>query len=112
MSAAKIDAAAASQKSITDPSYTIAEFCLAEGMTKVTYHKLRNLGQGPREMRIGAMVRITHKARLDWQKARENPTGAEAAAVEKMRRGLRTRSHAAAARAVKSPQHVSRRKRA
>ena len=109
---AKKLASALAQRHVPEPSYTIAGFCLAEGITKTTYHKLRNLGLGPREMRNLSLVRISHRARLDWQAARENPVGAEAKAVRETRDEMRKRSRAAAERAVKSPKHVSAGRRA
>jgi len=102
-------AIATPQPHVTEPSYTIREFCLAERMSTPTYYKLKNLGLGPREMRKGAAISISHRARLDWQLARENPTGAEAEAVREAEDGLRNRSRAAAAKSIKSPRHVSRR---
>jgi hypothetical protein len=96
----------------TEPSYTIRQFCHAEGLSPPTYFKLRAMGLGPREMRTGALVRITHRARLDWHRARENPTGTEADAVRKTAEAMRARSRAAVKVAVASPRHVSNRGRA
>ena len=59
---------------IIDPSYTIAEFCAAEHITAPTFYKLKRAGLGPKEMRHGAAIRISHRARLEWQKERERPT--------------------------------------
>jgi hypothetical protein len=101
------ETAAAQQR---EPSYTIRSFCKAEGISRFTYFRLRAEGLAPREMRLGAAVRISHKARLDWQSARENPTGAEAKAVEARRAAMRERSTAAATKAVRSPRHRSKRK--
>jgi hypothetical protein len=95
----------------TLPSYTIGEFCIAEKISPPTYYKLRHLGLGPREMHIGAAVRISHDARLDWQRARENPQGAELEAVRSAAEGRRQRSHAAIKRALASPRHISKRRR-
>ena len=60
-----------------EPSYSVAEFCAAEGLTRTTFYKMRRQGFGPREMRIGRVIRITHRARLDWQQERENPSPKE-----------------------------------
>jgi hypothetical protein len=95
-----------------ESSYTIREFCRVERITPPTYYKLRAQGLGPREMRTGTLVRITHRARLDWHWARENPTGAEAEAVHKTAEVMRARSRAAVKAAVASPRHVSNRRRA
>src|SRR5262245_23111926 len=92
-----------------EPSYTIREFCAAEGITTPTYYKLKRQGLGPKEMRLGTAVRISHRARGEWQRARENPQGAEAKAVRKKAEALCERSKAAVKRAIASPNHVSRR---
>jgi hypothetical protein len=68
---------------VYDPSYTVEEFCRAERMSVEQYYKLKKLGRGPREMRIGTLVTITHRDRLAWQDARRNPKGAEADEVKK-----------------------------
>ena len=49
-----------------EPSYSIKQFCEAEGISGPTYFKLREAGLGPEEMRPGGlnMVRITHAARI------------------------------------------------
>ena len=79
-------------------SYSIRQFCIAENISPMTYFKLRTEGRGPKEMRIGTAVRISYRARIDWQRARENPTGAEAAAIATTRAQLRQRGRAAATR--------------
>jgi hypothetical protein len=53
---------------VADPSLTVAEFCDAESIGRSTYHKLRKEGRGPRELRIGPAIRITHQARIEWRK--------------------------------------------
>ena len=95
-----------------EPSYTIGEFCRAERISLPTFYKLKRLGLGPREMRNGALIRISHQARVDWQRARENPAGEEAVAVLKSAEAIRARSRAAVKAAVASPHHVSNRRRA
>ena len=54
-----------------EQSYTIAEFCAAERMSRSMFYKLKNQGKGPRVYYIGNVQRITHKARLDWHRERE-----------------------------------------
>jgi len=93
-------------------AFTISEFCRRHGISRPTYFKERDLGRGPKEMRFGAVVRISSAAEAEWQRERENPQGAEAEAVRKTQEDLRKRSHAAASRAVESPRHVSARRRA
>jgi predicted DNA-binding transcriptional regulator AlpA len=93
-------------------AFTIAEFCRRNGISEPTYFKLRDLGRGPKEMRLGAAVRISSAAESAWQRARENPKGEEAEAVRKAQDDLRKRSHAAASRSIESPRHISTRRRA
>jgi hypothetical protein len=54
-----------------EPSYTIAEFCDAENICRGMYYKLKRAGKGPREMAVGTHKRISHAARIDWQRDRE-----------------------------------------
>jgi hypothetical protein len=61
---------------ITDPSYTVEEFCAAERMSRSMLYKARAEGWGPNFYWVGVTRRITHRARLEWQRQRE----AEAAA--------------------------------
>ena len=69
-----------------EPSYTLASFCRAEDISEPTYCKLRAMGYGPEEMRYPGIniVRITHAARLAWQRMMQNPTGEHAAAVQRI----------------------------
>lgn len=90
------------------PSYTIAEFCAAERFTRPYYHKLKREGRGPREMRDGRLVRISHKARLDWQKMREQLTDEQVEFDAK----LHERALVAGAAAAASPKHISKRRSA
>lgn len=55
-------------------AFTISSFCVAHDLSESFYHKLRNRGLGPREMRIGARVLISHEAASNWRKAREKAT--------------------------------------
>lgn len=93
--------------SIFEPSYTITSFCRAEGFTRPEYYKLKRNGRGPKEMRNGRCIRISHRARLDWQKKMEQPTEAQVAADEELHR----HALAAGAAAVASPRHVSKTRR-
>jgi hypothetical protein len=61
-------------------AYTIPTFCVAHDLSESFYHKLRSRGLGPREMRIGARVLISHEAAVAWRAEREAATAAEAAA--------------------------------
>jgi hypothetical protein len=92
-------------------AYTIASFCAAHHISIPTFYKLRERGLGPTEMRIVNCVRITREAAAAWRAARERPTGAEAEEVAKNAAALRARSNRAVASAVKSPNHISSRRR-
>ncbi len=61
-------------------SYTIREFCEAERISASTYHKWRRDGRGPRELRIpgSPIVRITARARAEWQRRMEEVNDREA----------------------------------
>ena len=61
---------------ITDPSYTVEEFCAAERMSRSMLYKAWAEEWGPDFYWVGVTRRITHRARLEWQRQRE----AEAAA--------------------------------
>jgi hypothetical protein len=54
--------------------FSIANFCLAHGISEAFYFKLRDQGQGPREMRLGARVLITHESAARWRLERESAT--------------------------------------
>ena len=90
-----------------EPSYTIHQFCAAEGITPPTYYKLKAQGLGPKEMRHGGAIRISHRSRLEWQKEREQPTEAQRETDET----LLKRARAISAKAVASPRHISKTRR-
>ena len=54
-----------------DPSYTIAEFCAAERMSRGKLYDLWNKGMGPRWFNIGSSRRISHEARIAWRRKLE-----------------------------------------
>jgi predicted DNA-binding transcriptional regulator AlpA len=53
---------------VTDPSLSIQQFCDAEGLSRGLYYKLKKQGRTPRELRIDAVIRITHQARIEWRR--------------------------------------------
>jgi hypothetical protein len=57
--------------SVSDPSLTIAQFCLAERISRSMLYRAWAEGWGPEFYMIGAHRRITHRARLAWQRQRE-----------------------------------------
>ena len=52
-------------------SYTIAEFCSVERISRAHLYNLWNRGEGPRFYLVGNRRRITEEARLEWQRDRE-----------------------------------------
>jgi hypothetical protein len=54
--------------------YSIASFAAAFGISQSMYFKLRAEGRGPREMRLGARVFITHESAERWRIEREAAT--------------------------------------
>jgi len=56
--------------------FSIRGFCIAHGISESMYFKLRDLGQGPREMRLGARVFVTHESASRWRMERESATAA------------------------------------
>jgi hypothetical protein len=54
-----------------DASLTIAEFCQAEKISRSMLYRAWSEGWGPRFYRVGVTRRITHHARLEWQRERE-----------------------------------------
>jgi len=88
-------------------AYSIPGFCKQHDISEPTYYKERRAGRGPVEMRIGAVVRISREAAADWRRARENPTGEEAAVVARQAESLRERARRASRNSIASPLHVS-----
>jgi hypothetical protein len=91
---------------------TIRQFCRDHGISIPTYYVLKKRGLGPAEMRMARIIRISAEAAAAWRHARENPGKAEAAETSKISETLRDRAVNAAAKAVASPLHISRRERA
>ena len=93
-------------------SFSIADFCYRNDISLSTYHKLKHSGFGPREMRLGTVIRITLDAERKWQEARSNPRGAEAEAKAAAQEIASARGRKAGQLAVQSPRHVANIKRA
>ena len=55
---------------------SIPEFCSAHGISEALYFKLKKVGEGPREMKVGARTLITLESAAEWRRARENATRA------------------------------------
>ena len=95
---------------IEKQAFSIQDFCLRNGISLHTYHKLRAEGRGPRVMALGRAIRISIEAERDWRTERENPNDTEARLIrreaEARSRGAKKAGNAAAS----SPLHVSKRK--
>jgi hypothetical protein len=86
-------------------AYTLPEFCFRNGISRPTYHRLRAQGRGPVEMRLGLnKILISADAERDWQQEMQKPRpDLEIKNAE--------RAVMAAAAAVKSGRHVSKRRK-
>jgi hypothetical protein len=93
-------------------SFSIADFCYRNDISLSTYHKMKRLNLGPREMRLNTVVRITLDSERKWQEARSNPRGAEAEAKAAAQEIASARGRRAGQLAVQSPRHVANIKRA
>ena len=60
-------------------SYTVDEFAASERMSRSMVYKLWKQGKGPRFYMVGTVRRISHQARIDWQREREAGSGSRAA---------------------------------
>jgi hypothetical protein len=54
-----------------DESFTVAEFCKAEKISKAFFYKLFERGDAPKSYTVGANRRITREAHAAWRAARE-----------------------------------------
>jgi hypothetical protein len=90
-------------------SQTRAEFCLAEHLSKSTYHALRKRGLGPEELVVPGLkiIRITPEARDAWHTKMAELAKGEAARIEAERR--RELASIAGRAAAASPLHISKR---
>ena len=60
-------------------SYTVDAFAASERMSRSMVYKLWKQGKGPRFYMVGTVRRISHQARIDWQREREADSAGEAA---------------------------------
>jgi hypothetical protein len=51
--------------------FSIPSFCSAHGISESFFFQLRAEGRGPRVLKLGARVFVTHEAAAAWRKARE-----------------------------------------
>jgi hypothetical protein len=55
-------------------SFSVAEFCYRNDISRPTYQRLRTQGRGPAEMRLGLnTIRISADAERDWQHRMQQP---------------------------------------
>lgn len=52
-------------------AFSVREFCTAHRISPAFYYVMKSEGWGPREMRAGSRVMISHEAASDWRRARE-----------------------------------------
>lgn len=53
-------------------AYTVREFCLAHHIGETTYYRLKERGEGPKEMKVGKRRYISREAAEAWRRAREH----------------------------------------
>ena len=56
-------------------SLTIKSFCEKYRISAPVYYKWQRNGAGPKELRIGRVIRITPEAEREWLEARAVPDG-------------------------------------
>jgi hypothetical protein len=56
--------------------FSRAGFCRSHGISEALYHKLKNQGLAPVEMRVGSRVFISFESAARWRAAREKATTA------------------------------------
>ena len=61
------------------PSYSVDGFAEAEDISRSMVYKLWKQGKGPRFYMVGNVRRISHEARIDWQREQEVAASVEAA---------------------------------
>jgi hypothetical protein len=93
-------------------AFSIQEFCARNTISLSTFHKLKKMGLGPREMRLNTVVRISLDSEREWQEARSNPRGAEATAKAAAEKIATDRGRKAGRLSVQSPRHTANVKRA
>lgn len=55
-------------------AYTVAEFCAEHRISRTYLHYLVKAGRGPRLMKLGRRVLISHEAAADWRRQVEVET--------------------------------------
>ena len=86
-------------------AFSVPQFCARNFISRPTFERLRRLGLGPREMRPTLnIIRITLDAEREWQLEMQKPR-------PDLERRAAERAVKAGGAAVKSPVHVSKKRR-
>jgi predicted DNA-binding transcriptional regulator AlpA len=66
----------AARGAITLRAYSVSQFCLAYGLGRSTYYRLRAQGLAPREIACGKRILISVQAAEEWEQRmeRERPS--------------------------------------
>src|SRR5579863_6009934 len=90
-------------------AFPIPAFCYRNDISPSTYHKLKKLGRGPREMVLGRAIRISLEAEADWRRAREMPDDTEARLIAREREAREKSARKAGKASIASSRHISKR---
>jgi hypothetical protein len=63
--------AASGNPSVPRTAFSIREFCESVGISVDLYYKLKRLGRGPREMKVGARTLISVESATEWRHNQE-----------------------------------------
>lgn len=56
------------QHSVERATYSVHEFCIAHGITRVMFYKMLKDGRGPKIMKVGTRTLISLEAASDWRR--------------------------------------------
>ena len=70
---------------------SIPEFCRAHSISEAFFYKLKQQGEGPREMKVGTRSLIAFESAAEWRRERENAT--QASFSEKRPQKMLSHSH-------------------
>ncbi len=93
-------------------AFTIREWCRFRGYSIATFYKMKKLGVAPKIIELpGSPPRITREADAAWLEAAIDLRGNLAETAKRTAEARRERAVAAASKAIRSPAHVSNRRR-
>lgn len=52
-------------------AFSVSEFCAAHSISVANFYVLRQRGEGPKTMQVGARLKISHEAAAEWRRQRE-----------------------------------------